>query len=533
MPAARAARPGALRGYYPDGGMRPDAWIPPSDLENDWFYGRYTPICNASLTYEASIEPTHAYARLFMTFFWTTCLWIIYSMPQQPLRPSYSGIVPEGKPPRWKMLDAVRIMAVVGVIIEHSGGTTYSEHNTAFSTNLVLPWLFIVSGISFMLSRSSALHYFRRLSGLFVTGVLCNVFGDALARPHWYNDLGNTIYQMWFVVFIMSFALVSWPLRAVLRDSDRHVFLDASAAPTASMRAIALGYGTLCSLAVVVYLSGWRPTPPPDEDDRWLAHIAPILANGPWIFAHVSGFPALAALHASLGRVRDGRLTWLLLAYVYIPRVLFPMSFALAPQMVFLFFIGVVVQAQPLLGSEAIVRCVRAYWPFVAVCLLLTTMPDLLGRCDLFPPLTVWERLRWDSVELTLAVLLITKTLEASDPFEIFDALGYWALFAFCTHVMLVRIFVALTPSLAAAVEFALAPLFVVCFRYFRRPTPSKDGYGSPCAAAPPGAATGDAKPLFPAAEEQAQAGRDHTQGARPAEEEPLYGTFDEQGPRR
>ena len=35
----------------------------------------------------------------------------------------------------------------------------------------------------------------------------------------------------------------------------------------------------------------------------------------------------------------------------------------------------------------------------------------------------LWERLRWDAVELALALLLITKTLEASDPFEIFDAL--------------------------------------------------------------------------------------------------------------
>ena len=63
--------------------MREDAWVQPS--AHDWVYGRYTPLCNASLTYEASIQPTDSLARIFTFIFWSACLEAIYTMP------TYSG----------------------------------------------------------------------------------------------------------------------------------------------------------------------------------------------------------------------------------------------------------------------------------------------------------------------------------------------------------------------------------------------------------------------------------------------------------
>lgn len=120
------------------------------------------------------------------------------------------------------------------------------------------------------------------------------------------------------------------------------------------------------------------------------------------------------------------------------------------------------VQAQPLYCATWLAGYMRDYWVFLGTALLLTTMPDLLGRCDLYPPQTIWERFRWEVVECVFAVLLLTKALIASDPLGLVTPLGWWALVAYVSHVMLSR--VSPTPSDAAIIEFALAPLFVLGF---------------------------------------------------------------------
>ena len=51
----------------------------------------------------------------------------------------------------------------------------------------------------------------------------------------------------------------------------------------------------------------------------------------------------------------------------------------------------------------------QAYWLFVATLLIVLTVPSLVGRCDLYPATTLWERLRWDASELLLLVLLLAK----------------------------------------------------------------------------------------------------------------------------
>lgn len=56
---------------------------------------------------------------------------------------------------------------------------------------------------------------------VFFFGVALNAIGDAVARPDtWYTDLGNTIYQMWYVVFILATAVFIWPLRTAMRGED-------------------------------------------------------------------------------------------------------------------------------------------------------------------------------------------------------------------------------------------------------------------------------------------------------------------------
>jgi len=222
-----------------------------------------------------------------------------------------------------------------------------------------------------------------------------------------------------------------------------------------------------------VYVANITLVPTEAFHSSWGTHVAPIFANLPWICSHVTGFLALASLHSTLGRTTDGRLSWMLFAYVYVPRILFPMRFALAPMMMFFFLLGIVVQSQPLSGASGIVSLVQPYWLFVATFMILTSMADLTGRCDLYPATTLWERIRWDSIELLLAIMLVTKTLTASDPLKIIGPLSWWALFAFCTHVFFARVFPH--PSLAAVLEFALMPVFVAGFRIFDMMKPKKE----------------------------------------------------------
>jgi hypothetical protein len=134
--------------------MRADAVIGAND---DWLYGRTTFHCNSSLTYEGSVQPGDPAARLAMAVFWAASALAVFGMPRQ--RTASLTVVTFARPhTRWVMLDAVRITAVAGVVTEHSGGSTYSEHNTEFVTMVVLPWLFVVSGVSFMMSKSTARH---------------------------------------------------------------------------------------------------------------------------------------------------------------------------------------------------------------------------------------------------------------------------------------------------------------------------------------------------------------------------------------
>ena len=51
----------------------------------------------------------------------------------------------------------------------------------------------------------------------------------------------------------------------------------------------------------------------------------------------------------------------------------------------------------------------------------------------------MWERFRWYYGEAFLMLVLLTKTMTADDPYDLLTPLGWWALWAFCAHVMFAR----------------------------------------------------------------------------------------------
>ena len=177
----------------------------------DWLFGHQTDYCDWRVDYSNSTLPMDLPARLTMTGLYVCAFVAVLLMPQrrEELLPSAEGVGsemtslnaggsakgPTAKRERWVVLDTIRISCVVGVICEHSGGSALSEHNHGFVTEFVLQWLFIVSGIAFTMSRANFGTYFLRYAAVFAVGCVCNMIGDAIARPGWYNDLGNTIFR--------------------------------------------------------------------------------------------------------------------------------------------------------------------------------------------------------------------------------------------------------------------------------------------------------------------------------------------------
>merc|ERR1719272_1783896 len=87
-------------------------------------------------------------------------------------------------------------------------------------------------------------------------------------------------------------------------------------------------------------------------------------------------------------------------------------------------------------------------------------MPEVTGRCDLYPPNTMWERFRFYAIECFLVVALLSGAFNTSDSCKCTGWLTKWALFAYCTHVLFARVmpvpFGAITSYSSALVFFGL-----------------------------------------------------------------------------
>ena len=292
----------ATAGMGPDGSAVVNQTETFNTYDHDWFFGRITPECNDQLSYDGNFQPPDLETRVFMAVLWAVSALAVVLLPRNDRTVLEVGDDSESKASaRWDMLDAVRIGAIVAVVCEHSGGTPYSYHNTGFATMMVLPWLFITSGIGFMMSRSGPIVYFGRLLIVFVIGIGCNVVGDVLGRPGWQDDLGDTIYQMNYVIGITVFALASWPLKAALKA-------DAPAALVSLNTTILVGYLLAWGTLAGFYLLDFNPVHMDQSGGRegWGAHIAPIVNNFWWMASHVSGFLVLVALHRALDRANNG-----------------------------------------------------------------------------------------------------------------------------------------------------------------------------------------------------------------------------------
>jgi len=452
-----------------------------NDFDN-WLFQHQTPDCNNHLSYDGETMPNEPLARGLMVGFWVLALVAVWLMPRRDeseaahdeltaLDGSARIQAPRTRRERWLMLDAARIVGVLCVLAEHMGGHEYSESNTAFTSQWVLQWLFVTSGISFFMSRSSFVSFFARYGAVFLAGFVLNMLGDIISKPHWWNDFGNTVYQMFYVLATMILALFAWPLRSCLRNA---------ADPFGSTRAAdcfcvpdrlgcLLLYSSLWLTAVVAYVADIDLDGLVDKiasGSSWGGYVSDVVVNVLYFAAHILGLPTLIATHIYLRRGASGWMTWLAMAYIYLPVVVFPTKQAFGPHDINLYILGMLSQAYPFAGAATIARYARAYWILLLALMLFLTMPTLHGRCDLYPPQTGWERSRWYGVEAILQLLLLTRALYVDDPAGILDALGWWALWAFCSHVFFAR---TIESPWGFVIEVLLMPVFVVGFRHYDR----------------------------------------------------------------
>lgn len=143
---------------------------------------------------------------------------------------------------------------------------------------------------------------------------------------------------------------------------------------------------------------------------------------------------------ACVRQKKTGMIGWYLLVYTYVPMVLIPWDQSNFAHCMSLYVVAMVATIWPLRGSQAIADWVRSYWALLLIILMIFSMPDMWGRCDEHPPYETWERLRFNLGEFTLAVCFLTGSFAMSDPYGVTTWLGYWSLYAYCSHVMWFRL---------------------------------------------------------------------------------------------
>lgn len=311
-----------------------------------------------------------------------------------------------------------------------------------FSQQWVLPFLYIASGTAFMMSKKPLEQYLLRLAIVFMVGVAANIVSDELTGRNWRGDFANTIFQMFYVLFLILAALITGPLREALRQQAspeaEQVTQDNLSWKQAAPLAV---FGTILCAVFPLFIAGshFQTFVPSVVQNHISGSTVDIVNNSPVILIQVLGTLFLCHL-ACLFRATD-MLPWYLLLYIYVPRVFIPWAGVGFPHNFELLIFAMVVQSWKIRGRANISDALRNYWPLMLFGLLLLSCADLQGRCDLMPAATVWERLRFYGIECAFALALASGAFAAGDPYETNAAkwLNEWALFAYCFHVAVSR----------------------------------------------------------------------------------------------
>eukprot|EP00434_Breviolum_minutum_P033187 symbB.v1.2.029366.t1/scaffold3207.1/size61170/2 len=358
-----------------------------------------------------------------------------------------------GRRPKERMwyLDYARILCVACVVSEHSGGAGFSDRNVLWVQQWVVPFLYVVSGIAFMLSKTGILKYEFRLFLVLLIGTAANgvaemVIGiNPFARPGW------TMYQMGYVLAIMIFSVCSAPIKEVLKWRAHNPF----AATPPRLRFVAAFYGFLAAVSLVVFIGGSSLVDDTQAIRAFGASAATTLHEVPMFLSRTFGLFFLVSLTACWGYCSSAG--WILIVLSYTTHTMIPYKkggHAMSPD---LFLIGMVTYQWPLKYKVRVASILQNYWPFLLAAVLLCSMPSVSGRCDLHPLNTVWERCRFRLVEAVLVAGLVTGAFHADDPHGVIPWMNLWSLYAYCFHVAWARM---LPKPYGALLTYGSIPLF-------------------------------------------------------------------------
>lgn len=376
---------------------------------------------------------------------------------------SLVDVEPRQSPRRERLwyIDYARIVCVACVVTEHSGGEIYADRNIAWVQQWVLPYLYTISGMSFMFSSGSLWKYLFRLGVVLLVGSVANFIAD---RVHDGDDqqldFFNIVFQMMYVAVIMLASFLLAPLRDALRWRARNP----TAAASPKVIAWTLAWGTVTTAFVVFMSGGWSLATLGIESTQSMENSGAraYILHGPYVLG--TFWAAFFLCHLACMLRSNGWMVWIILAFIYINRMAIPYSRGGHSVNVDLFAVGMLVQKVPLQGGAVVARIVREYWPIVFILLLFLSTPGVTGRCDLHPHHYLWERARFYSIELILIVMLISGAFNTSDSKQITGWLNMWALYAYCFHVCWARMF--FHPIYGALFTYAAIPVFYCAQRY-------------------------------------------------------------------
>lgn len=125
---------------------------------------------------------------------------------------------------RYIHLDMLRVLAVMLVAVDHGASREIDEfnskewsiNNVLFTQSWVLQLLWVTAGISFSLSKARIVSYQLRLLVYFSIGVSCNLAAWVVAGLDWRHDPEGVIYQLFFIVGLIVYSLLTACLKPSL-----------------------------------------------------------------------------------------------------------------------------------------------------------------------------------------------------------------------------------------------------------------------------------------------------------------------------
>mmetsp|Transcript_68936 Transcript_68936/g.119975 ORF Transcript_68936/g.119975 Transcript_68936/m.119975 type:complete len:590 (-) Transcript_68936:85-1854(-) len=483
-------------------------WVVPPNDPMDWLFGVRTTVCDDRVVLDSSTTAS----SVFIIGLLATCVLMVFRIEKisaeksaaidvkggaekaagqpaeqenqsqgQPADPERSADDAAGsgssvsKPgERLWHLDMARITAIMCVIFEHCGGGGYTRRNIGFGLWWALPFLYMTSGMACIMSRSSMWGYQSRLMCVFLVGTGANWIAD-VKSDYAYNpthNFFNTMYQMIFVLMLMAMAIVTEPLRQALLFRKKNPRGQATMGIAVST--------VLTGLVVVICLLRYLEHTPFQLDlggaygefyHSFTQHIPLLLVQSVGVLFLAQLACLLDCSHSS------GLVGWLLLAYIYLPSIAVPYIEDCFARWLSVYVVGMVNMVWPLKGQETIAKGVQAYWPFLAMLFCLLCMPNMVGRCDMYPPNYMWERFRHRAGECLFAICFLTASFKCSDPWMVVATMNYWSLFAYCFHLAFYRL---LGSPYGATLTFAFIPVFFLIVRNTQRPSGERESKSSP-----------------------------------------------------